>query len=153
MSRVSSATCLPWRFTPVVQTEKWKVEYLHQVTLSQKPFKAPASCAWVHFADTWCSDETWCKVKKQCVKNWCNLLRGPPIQPWAANRPRAAAATRPPVTCSPLAKTGPPVAVQNLFVLVAAPNIWTNSKVKIFSFWEEYSPLERITLDLPFQRK
>jgi len=48
---------------------------------------------------------------------------------------------------------GPPVAVQNLFVLVAAPNIWTNSKVKIFSFWEEYSPLERITLDLPFQRK
>jgi len=37
------------------------------------------------------------------------------------------------------------------FVLVAAPNIWTNSKVKIFSFWEGYSPLERITLDLPFQ--
>ena len=24
---------------------KWKVEYLHQVTLSQKPFKAPASYA------------------------------------------------------------------------------------------------------------
>jgi len=40
-----------------------------------------------------------------------------------------------------------------LFVLVAAPNIWTNSKVKIFSFSEEYSTLEKITLDLPFERK
>jgi len=37
---------------------------------------------------------------------------------------------------------------QNLFVLVAAPNVWTNSKVKIFSFWEKYSSLEGITLDL-----
>jgi len=57
---------------------------------------------------------------------------------WAANRPRAAArlraAIRPPVICSPRAKTAPPVAVQNLFVLVAAPNIWTNLKVKISSF-------------------
>jgi len=33
-----------------------------------------------------------------------------------------------------IAKTGPPVTVQNLLVLVASPNIWTNSKVKIFSF-------------------
>jgi len=31
---------------------------------------------------------------------------------------------------SPLAKAWPPVATQNLFVLVALPNIWTNSKVK-----------------------
>jgi len=44
------------------------------------------------------------------------------------------------------AKTGPPVAIQNLFVLVAAPNIWTNSKVKnilvlrgILYFREDYS--------------
>ena len=93
--------------------------------------------------------------KKQSVKSWYNRPRGPPTQPWAANRPRAdrpraAAATRPPVTCSPLAKTGPPVAVQTLFVLVAEPNVWTNSKVKIFSIWEEYSPFERIILDLLF---
>ena len=138
----------------------WKMKSgnLYQVTLSHKPFEAPASCAWVHFEDTWSSDETWCKVKKQCVKSWYSWpRRGPPTQPWAANRPRAAArlraATRPPVTCSPPAKTGPPVAIQNLFVSVAAPNTWTNSKVKIFLFWEEYSHLERITLDPPFQRK
>ena len=147
--RVSSATFLPWRYTPVVQTEKWKVEYLHQVTLSQKPFKAPASCAWVHFADTWC------KVKKQCVKSWYTRPRGPPTHSWAVNRPQAAArlraATRPPVTCSPLAKTGPQVAIQNLFV--GCRTIWTNSKVKIFSFWEEYSILEKITLNLFFKRK
>jgi len=74
---VLSATFLPLRFTPVVQTEKWKVECLHQVTLSQKPFKAPALCAWVHFAVTWCSDETWCKVKKQCIENRRIL-----ISPW-----------------------------------------------------------------------
>ena len=36
--------------------------------------------------------------KKQCVKSWYNRPRGPPTQPWAANRPRAAASTRPPVT-------------------------------------------------------
>ena len=52
--------------------------------MNQKPFKAPASCAWVHFADTCCSAaETWCKVKKQCIKNerilispWENLWDG-----------------------------------------------------------------------------
>ena len=44
------------------------------------------------------------RLKKQCVKSWYNRPRSPPTQPWAANRPRAAAATRPPVTCSPLAR-------------------------------------------------
>jgi len=53
---------------------KMKVEYLHKVTFSQKPFKAPASCAWVHFADTSRSDETWCKVKKRCMKDWRKLI-------------------------------------------------------------------------------
>jgi len=41
---------------------KMKRRIFYQVTLSQKPFKAPASCAWVHFADTWC------KVKKTTRK-------------------------------------------------------------------------------------
>ena len=67
---------------------------------------------------------------------------------------------RPPATCSPLAKTGPLVAIQNLFMLVAAPNIWTNWKVKIFSFWEgRYSRLRteiisqtRVILWWPFLR-
>ena len=74
------------------------------------------------------------ELKEQCkqVKSWYNRPRGPPTQQWAANRPRAPArlqaATRPPATCSPLAKTGPPLAIQNLFVLVAAPNIWTISR-------------------------
>ena len=78
---VIGETFLPYRFTLAVQTEKRKVEYLHQVTLSQKPFKAPASCACVHFADTWCSDETWCKVK--------NTMRKELIQPAARSTDQA----------------------------------------------------------------
>ena len=38
-----------------------------------KPFKAPTSCARVYF------DDTWCKVKKRCIKDWRTL-----ISPWEA---------------------------------------------------------------------
>ena len=38
--------------------------------MSPKPLKAPASCACVHVADTWCSDETWCRVKKTMRKEF-----------------------------------------------------------------------------------
>jgi len=151
--RVSSAIFLPLRFTQVVQTEKWKVEYLHQVTLSQKPFKATASCAWVHFADTLCLDETWCKVKK--------TMRKELIQP-------AARSTDPAVGGQQAASSGRHQATGHMFATSQDRAASRSTKFdcvgcrtrhldqlesKIFLFWEEYSPLERITIDLPFERK
>jgi len=61
--RVSSATFSVVAFNTSGANRKLEVGYLYQVTLSQKPFEAPASRARVHFANTWCNDESWCKVK------------------------------------------------------------------------------------------
>ena len=73
----------------------------------------------VHFADTWC------KVKKQCIKNWyIGRAVHRPSWGWPRAATRLRAATRPPVTFSPLANAGPSVAIWNSFVLIAAPNIW-----------------------------
>jgi len=43
-----------------LKIEKWNISLGH---LESKTVQS-ASCAREHFADTWCSDETWCKVKK-----------------------------------------------------------------------------------------